>query len=79
MSLWIDVSVGRRDNRKLVASVHAWNISDLADVSDYEYIAEEFGNKHLGIEPSEMAGKVEAHHRRQSVWSLVGKIMDQVR
>lgn len=79
MSLWIDVSVGPRNNKKLVATVHAWNVSDLADVSDYEYIAKEFGAKHLDIEPSELHGKLYWHNRKQSVWSLIAKIMDDLR
>ena len=74
MSLWIEVYVGHRDNKKLIASTHAYNVSNLADTSDYEYTNTEFGATHLGIPPSEYKGEVKGHSRKQSVWSLVAKI-----
>lgn len=74
MSLYIEVYVGSRDNRKLVAKTHAYNISDLADVSDYEFISTEFGAPHLGVPPTEIKGEILGHKRKQSVWHLVEKI-----
>lgn len=74
MSLFIEVYVGSRNNRKLVAECHAYNISNLAEVSDYEYTLTEYGAKHLDIPPSEIKGGVKDHVRKQSVWSLVEKI-----
>ena len=74
MSLFIEVYVGSRNNRKLVADCHAYNISDLADTSDYEFISREYGAEHLGIPPSEIKGGVKSHKRKQTVWSLVEKI-----
>jgi hypothetical protein len=74
VSLFIEVYVGSRHNKKLVASTHAYNISDLAEVSDYEFISSEYGAKHLGIPPSEVRGGIRRHKRNQTVWSLVEKI-----
>lgn len=77
MSLFIEVYVGSRHTRKLVASSHAWNVSDLANTSDYEFTSTEFGASHLGIPPSEVKGDVKTHKRKQSVWSLVKKIAEK--
>lgn len=74
MSLFIEVYVGSRNNKKLVADCHAYNISNLADTSDYEFISTEYGAPHLGIPPSEIKGGVKDHNRNQTVWSLVEKI-----
>lgn len=74
MSLFIEVYVGSRHSKKLVASTHAYNISDLKDVSDYEFQSDEYGAPHLGIPPNSVKGGVKNHKRKQSVWSLVEKI-----
>jgi DNA-dependent RNA polymerase auxiliary subunit epsilon len=74
MSLYIEVYVGSRANRKLVAECHAYNISDLASVSDYEFTSLERGAPHLNIPASEVRGDVKRHDRRTSVWKLVEKI-----
>ena len=74
MSLWIEVYVGSKHNRKLVASSVAHNVSNLADTSDYTFTNTEFGAAHLGIPPSEAKGTVNGHNRLSSVWSLVHKI-----
>lgn len=77
MSLFIEVYVGNRDNRKLVASSHAYNISDLAEVSDYEFNSIEYGYEPLNISKVESFGSIKRHHRSQSVWNLVKKIADK--
>jgi hypothetical protein len=74
MSLWIEVYVGSKDNRKLIASSVAHNVSNLADTSDYIFTNTEYGAEHLGIPPSEAKGNIEGHNRLSSVWSLVSKI-----
>ena len=51
MSLWVEVYVGSKCNRKLVASSVAHNVSNLADTSDYIFTNTEFGAEHLGIPP----------------------------
>lgn len=74
MSLFIEVYVGSRKNRKLVAATHLWNISDLADVSDYEFISEEFGAPSLDIPANTVKSEIKQHKRKQSVWALVEKV-----
>jgi len=74
MSLWVEVYVGSKDNRKLVASSVAHNVSNLADTSDYVFTNTEFGAEHLGIPPSEAKGTIKGHNRLSSVWALVHKI-----
>jgi hypothetical protein len=74
MSLWIEVYVGNKDNRKLIASSVAYNVSNLADTSDYIFTNTEYGAEHLGIPPSEAKGTIEGHNRLSSVWTLVSKI-----
>lgn len=74
MSLFIEVYVGSRTNKKMVANVHAYNVSNLADTSDYEFTSVEYGAPHLGIPPSEVKGDVKEHNRNSTVWSLVEKI-----
>jgi len=79
MSLFIEVYVGSKKNRKLVADTHAWNISDLAEVSDYRFISKEYGAEHLGIPATEVIGSVQNHLRNQTVWSLVEKIAKETK
>jgi len=74
MSLWVEVYVGSKSNRKLVASSVAHNVSNLASTSDYTFTNTEFGAEHLGIPPSESKGSVKGHNRLSSVWSLVHKM-----
>jgi hypothetical protein len=74
MSLFIEVYVGSRHRKIKVAHCHAYNVSDLANISDYEFISEEAGAEHLGIPRSEVKGEVKSHNRNTSVWRLVEKI-----
>ena len=74
MSLFIEVYVGSRVHRKLVADCHAYNVSDLRDISDYEFTSYEKGAEHLGIPRKKAVGKIKGHERNQSVWALVEKI-----
>jgi len=74
MSLYIEVYVGNANNRKMVARSHAYNVSDLADVSDYGFVSTEFGAPHLDIPPAEIKGDIKNHNRNQTVWSIVEKI-----
>lgn len=76
MSLFIEVYVGSKDNKKLVAESKAWNVSDLADISDYEFKSYEFGAPHLGIPESVKEGNLYSHNRNQTVWDLVRKIAE---
>lgn len=74
MSLYIEVYVGSKDNRKLVAECHAYNVLSLAKISDYVFTSTEFGAAHLGIPPSKTTGDIREHDRETSVWRLVEKI-----
>lgn len=76
MSLFIEVYVGSRTNRKLVAHTHLYNISDLADISDYEFTAEEFGNEKMGIPAALVKDRIKGHVRNQSVYALVKKVAE---
>lgn len=78
MSLFIEVYVGSKNNRVLVADIVAHNVSNLADTSDYKFTANEKGNKYLDIPKSDWSGFVEQHYRNQSVWPLVRKMVDQI-
>jgi hypothetical protein len=74
MSLWVEVYVGGKDNRKLIASSVAHNVSSLADTSDYIFTNIEPGSDQLGIPSSLVEGEIKGHNRLSSVWSLVHKI-----
>jgi hypothetical protein len=75
MSLFVEVYVGSRNNRTLVAESIAHNVSDLADTSNYKFTTTEFGNLSLGITPSVMVSEIKGHKRKQSVWNLVAKMI----
>lgn len=49
------------------------NISELADVSDYEVVASEGANPVARTPAWKGRGRVCLHDRRQSVWALVAK------
>lgn len=77
MSLFIEVYVGQKPHRKLVAESVAHNISGLADISSYQFGSDEFGDTRLGIPENFVEGEIKDHPRRSSVWSLVEKIAKQ--
>jgi hypothetical protein len=56
-----------------IARMTISNISNLADVSDYEFRTHEHANPVAGTPSRETTGTVRDHDRRQTVWSLVGK------
>lgn len=76
MSLFIEVYVGSRDNRILVADCHAYNTSDLAKISDYKFRSYQKGAAHLDIPSKVSEGEILRHNRNQSVWALVEKIAE---
>lgn len=78
MSLIVEVFVGSHvndQNRRMVGRAFVHNVSDLADVSDYEGEISEMGATHLGILPSTDGIKIEQYNRRQSVWTLVRQMI----
>lgn len=74
MSLWIEVYVGGKTNRIKVAECVAHNVSELNDLSDYTFTAEEFGAPHLNIPARIVQDKIKSHERKSSVWALIEKI-----
>jgi len=78
MSLVVEVYVSsslNKQNRKLVAEGVLHNISDLADISNYEGVIIEYGEPRLGIQSSKKELTINEHLRRSSVWSLVKKMV----
>ena len=63
-------------NKLAVAEARARNISELADLSDYEVRAIEGYAPHMEIAPSDVTGKILKHPRKTSVWHLVRKMCD---
>lgn len=62
-------------NGVLVAGATARNLSNLADVSDYEIMTVEKRSEHAGHETDMRTNfEIERHPRLQSVWALVEKI-----
>lgn len=68
--LTITVSVRGR----VIAEATATNMSDLADVSDYEIRVIEGEDVKLGIQHLDVRSQIKDHRRKSSVWYLVGKI-----
>lgn len=76
--LTIDIKL----NGKIIATAGITNISELADVSDYQLRWSENGNPDLCIHRGQGLATITGHRRRQSVWALVAKatvaILDQL-
>lgn len=63
---------GSADSARTLAAMTVTNLSDLADVSDYDIVAAETANPLTGEPPKMCWHQVHGHSRRQSVWKLVG-------
>jgi hypothetical protein len=64
---------GGEERAQTIARMTISNISNLAEVSDYEFRAHEQANPVAGTPPRETTGTVRHHDRRQTVWRLIGK------
>lgn len=64
--------------RRSIASVRISNLSDLADRSDYGIDVLEAANPLAGTPPRLASTKVFDHHRRQSIWTLLAKVVDAI-
>lgn len=65
---------GDKSLARTVAEASAENVSDLADVSNYEAIALEHGSEATGL-PDQAGGfSILSHPRRCSVWALVAQV-----
>lgn len=76
------LTIDIRLNGQIIATAGITNVSDLADVSDYQLRWSENGNPELGIARLQGLAAIKGHRRRQSVWALVAKatvaILDQL-
>ncbi len=68
---------GYEGGKREIARMKVGNISDLADLSDYTAVIEEYGNDRLGIPKSRSTVQVTGHTRRSTVWSLIRKILEK--
>jgi hypothetical protein len=59
--------------RKVLATMHISNLSNLADASDYRVETAEAKNTLTGEPARRAESKVTDHARRQSVWTLIEK------
>ncbi|UFW48187.1 MULTISPECIES: hypothetical protein [Bradyrhizobium] len=57
--------------RQPIGTMHIGNVSNLADLSDYQVIAMETANPLTGTPPGIARFSVLAHARRQRVWALL--------
>ena len=76
--LTIDIKV----NGEIIAQARLANLSQRADISDYQVSWMERAEPSLGIAVSTGRALITGHRRRQSVWALVAKtvasILDQM-
>lgn len=72
LAITIDILPGGSSAlRRTLASMRIGNVSDLADISDYECFAMEGANALTGEPPRMCTFFVRGHDRRQSVWALL--------
>lgn len=64
-------------NGKLIGGATVKNVSQLADISDYEVMTVEKGSDQTGLPDYREDYTLRNHKRRQSVWSLIRKIADR--
>jgi hypothetical protein len=64
--------------RRTIASMRISNLSDLADVSDYQVEAMEGFNPLTGDPPHRAECIVPAHARKQSVWALLQRACQEI-
>jgi hypothetical protein len=64
---------GFKSRRRTIASMRIANVSDLADISDYEVDVLEAANPLAATGPRNGSCRVEGHDRRQSVWALLAR------
>jgi hypothetical protein len=69
---------GYEPYRRNIGSMRIINVSNLAEVSDYDVGAMEGANALTGHPPRSAACTVLAHDRRQSVWALLAKACEEI-
>ena len=65
-------------NGRLIAFAEAKNVSDLADVSDYQVKAWTTGCEAVNSPEGQHVFKIYKHRRKQSPWALVRKVANIV-
>ncbi|MHC2467413.1 hypothetical protein [Bradyrhizobium embrapense] len=69
---------GYEPMRRTIAAMRIANISDLADISDYQIVANETSNPLSGTPPRTIRCLIQAHSRRQSVWALIATACEEI-
>jgi hypothetical protein len=70
----VELVPGGDDRRaRPIAIMTIANVSNLADISDYEFRTADAPNPLAKTADRQRQGVVQRHDRRQNVWSLVGK------
>ena len=64
---------GDETRTRTIADMTIANVSQLADISDYEFSVRENANPVAGTPARNVSGTVRRHDRRQTVRSLVAK------
>lgn len=83
MTLSVEISIVGTDEegrptKRLIGGALVHNLSNLADVSDYQAMVVEQGSQETGLGDFRQDGLViKDHKRRQSVWELVRKVADR--
>jgi hypothetical protein len=65
---------GDEKRARVLATGDVANVSDLADMSDYEVRADEGHNPLTNTPPWSRQGYIFQHDRKSSVWALVAKV-----
>jgi hypothetical protein len=65
---------GDKAGGRAIAIANIANVTDLADVSDYEISVAENYNPINNTPPWSQRGRILRHDRRSSVWSLIAKL-----
>lgn len=65
---------GSKALARTLAIADITNVSELADLSDYQVLAAEGPNPRAGTAAWEAETRLRDHDRRSSVWSLVAKV-----
>jgi len=69
---------GYEPMRRTIAAMKIANISDLADISDYQIVANETSNPLSSTPPRTVRCLIQGHSRRQSVWALIAKASEEI-
>ena len=63
-------------NGKMIGTAVIVNVTDLSDISDYEYHVVCEGRNELGIKPMDVRGSILNHNRRQSALALIAMVIE---